>query len=255
MKTVTKAEAIRLGRKTYDGEPCKYGHSGKRFVKGGKCVECTVERTRKFREKAETGKAAKSKAAPAVAGAADALLTKINAAVAEVNKAEKVVTTAQAELVSKSRVVGQLLLEAKKRHPKVAEFEAFLKRVDGLKLSRAYDLMRLAGGRTTDAELREDARERQRKSRAKRKLPPSPPLLPEPEAASDAKSPHSVTEPHVTEKSDEMNYDAEAAIASARALREFTVACKTWLPMMIDSDLERARSLVLEMTKAETKAA
>ena len=48
---------------------------------------------------------------------------------------EKAVTSAQTELVSRSRVVGQLV-EAKKRHPKVADFEAFLKRVDGLKRSR-----------------------------------------------------------------------------------------------------------------------
>src|SRR5215467_9107236 len=101
----------------------------------------------------------------------DPLLAKLNKAVAEVNKAEKAVTTAQAELVSKGRAVGELLLEAKKRHPKVVDFEAFLKRVNGLKLSRAYDLMRLAGGRVTDEELRQEARERQRKSRAKKRIP------------------------------------------------------------------------------------
>jgi hypothetical protein len=61
----------------------------------------------------------------------EALLGKINAAVAEHNAAERAVTTAQAELVSKSKVLGQLLLEVKKRHPKAADFEAFLKRVNG----------------------------------------------------------------------------------------------------------------------------
>jgi hypothetical protein len=254
-KILSRAEALKQGLKTFfTGKPCPRGHIAEIYV-NGKCVECNRERNKLRPKTGKTGKTTKSKPAPATAGADDALLTKINEAVAEVNKAENVVVSAQAELVLKSKLVGALLLEAKKRHPKVAEFEAFLKRVDGLKLSRAYDLMRLAGGRVTDAELREDARERQQKSRAKRKLPPSPPLLPEPEPASDAKSPHSVTEPHVTEKSDEMNYDAEAAIASARALREFTVACKAWLPMMIDIDQEHARSLVLEMTKAETKAA
>ena len=72
MKTLSKAEAIKRNLKTYDGEPCKRGHSGKRFVKGDKCVPCNVERTRKFRERAKTktGKAAKSKTAPATAGAA-----------------------------------------------------------------------------------------------------------------------------------------------------------------------------------------
>jgi hypothetical protein len=32
------------------------------------------------------------------------------------------------------------LLEAKKLHPKVKDFNAFLSRVEGLKLSHAYDL-------------------------------------------------------------------------------------------------------------------
>ena len=60
------------------------------------------------------------------AAAADqALLDKLNAAVAEHNAAEQAVTTAQSELVSKSKAVGLLLLEARKRHPKVADFEAF----------------------------------------------------------------------------------------------------------------------------------
>jgi hypothetical protein len=105
----------------------------------------------------------------------DALLIKINVAVKAANEAETSVTTAQAELVSRSKAVGLLLLEAKKLHPQVKDFEAYLKRVDGLKLSRAYDLLRLAGGRTTDSELRKEAAERQRKSRAKTKTLPKPP--------------------------------------------------------------------------------
>jgi hypothetical protein len=119
------------------------------------------------------------------------LLDKINTAVAAVNDAEKVTKTAQADLVSKSKVVGQLLLEAKELHPKVADFEAFLKRVNGLKLSRAYDLLRLAGGRTTDEDLRQETRERVRKHRQKKKLP-KPEPRPEPK-------PVSVTSPDVTE--------------------------------------------------------
>ena len=79
---------------------------------------------------------------------ADELLGTLKLAVAAANDAEQNVTTAQAELVSRSKRVGMLLLEAKKLHPAVKDFEAFLKKVDGLKLSRAYDLLRLAGGRT-----------------------------------------------------------------------------------------------------------
>ena len=72
------------------------------------------------------------------------LLLKINKAVAAANESEKTVTTAQAELeskkaelVSKSRQVGLLLLEAKKLHPAVTDFDAFIKKVKGLQLSRA----------------------------------------------------------------------------------------------------------------------
>jgi hypothetical protein len=104
--------------------------------------------------------------------ASDELLQKITVAAQEADAAEQSVSTAQAELVSRSKAVGLLLLEAKKLHPKGKDFEAFLNRVDGLKRSRAYDLMKLAGGRTTDEELRKDARERQAKSRAKKKKPP-----------------------------------------------------------------------------------
>src|ERR1700730_3424042 len=115
----------------------------------------------------------------------DALLTKLNAAVKAATEAETSVTTAQAEFVSRSKAVGLLLLEAKKLHPQVKDFEAYLERVDGLKLSRAYDCMRVAGGRTTDDELRKDARERQQKSRAKTKaMPPRPAPTPEPKKVS-----------------------------------------------------------------------
>ena len=94
------------------------------------------------------------------------LLTKINEAVAAAHEAEKAAETAKGELVSRSKTLGLLLLEGKKLHRKVEDFEAFLKKVPGIKsLSWAYDCMRVAGGRTTDEQLRKDARERQQKVR------------------------------------------------------------------------------------------
>ena len=98
------------------------------------------------------------------------LLSKVKLALAAEEAAKQNVMTVQAELTSRSREVGVLLLEAKKLHPAVKDFGTFLMRA-GLKLSRAYDLLRLAGGRTTDEELKKDARERQQKSRAKTNLP------------------------------------------------------------------------------------
>ena len=60
----------------------------------------------------------------------DKLLTKINKAVAEANAVEKTMQAAQTELVSRSKAIGMLLLEAKKLHPAVKDFETFLKEAD-----------------------------------------------------------------------------------------------------------------------------
>jgi hypothetical protein len=155
------------------------------------------------------------------------LLGKINAAVAEHNAAEQAVTTAQSELVSKSKVVGQLLLEAKKHHPKVADFEAFLKRVKGLKLSRAYDLLRLAGGRTTDEELRKDARERVRKHRAKKKIPARPKSITEPE-------PVSVTDPDVTESHKRITQSPEISAEERRSQNAALDSSDLSIPPFLD---------------------
>lgn len=163
------------------------------------------------------------------------LLGKINAAVAAAAEAERKVETAQTELVSRSKIVGGLLLEAKKRHPTVSGFERFLERVDGLKLSRAYDYLRLAGGRVTDEELREDARERKRKSREKQKKELPKPL--------PAPKPISVTHSNVTESSeidpkqhraDSARLDEDAK-ASADYLADFKTACRELLPKITDA--------------------
>ena len=188
---------------------------------------------------------------------ADDLLAKINEAVAAANEAETTVTTAQAELVSRSKKVGLLLLEAKKLHPAVKDFEAFLKRIDGLGLSRAYDFLGLAGGRTTEEEIRKATRDRVKKHRTSKKLPkpaPAPKADPKPE-------PISVTSTPVTESAEEnaarrkaenaeLGQTAEetAAKASARALAEFTIACRLYLPRMVEADLKKARVFFMEGT-------
>jgi hypothetical protein len=184
------------------------------------------------------------------------LLAKINEAVAVANEAETKVTTAQAELVSRSKTVGLLLLEAKKLHPSVMDFEAFLRKVQGLKLSRAYDCMRVAGGRTTDEEIRKAARDRVEKHRKKKKLP-GPTPTPEPQKLS-------VTKPDVTEtaeiderKAPDLDLSAKerAAKASARCLAEFTIACRMWLPQItVEADRQKARLLVSELTSSKPKA-
>ena len=170
----------------------------------------------------------------------EVLIRKLNEEIAGLICAEALAEEARAKLVSRSKEVGLLLLEAKKRHPKVADFEAFLKRVDGLKLSRAYDYLRLAGGRVTDEELREEARDRKRKSRAKKKLPAPPPSLPKPEPTGKADSFRDI--PHVTESPEISSEDrqrenarldtrwdifkAEDEKGSADYLAEFKDACR-----------------------------
>jgi hypothetical protein len=173
------------------------------------------------------------------------LLNKINAAVADHNAAEQAVATAQSELVSKSKVVGQLLLEAKKLHPKVKDFDAFLRGVNGLKLSRAYDLLRLAGGRTTDEELRQETRDRVQKHRAKKKLPqPKPVSVTHPDVTESPKRIIQSPEIDIEQRKAEMAaLDSDtaristlprSARPSAHALAQFTVACRAWLPKITE---------------------
>jgi hypothetical protein len=43
---ITRAQACHAGLIHYDGKPCPHGHSGRRYVKGGACVECSTVATR-----------------------------------------------------------------------------------------------------------------------------------------------------------------------------------------------------------------
>jgi hypothetical protein len=132
-----------------------------------------------------------------------------------------------------------LLLEAKKLHPEVKDFNAFLKKVNGLQLSRAYDMMRLAGGRTTDDELKKDARERQAKSRKKKKLPQF--------GSSDvieleADSFRDVTETAEASAERRKAENAVEDLGNEEALAHFKQACDMWLPQLGAADLAAARS-------------
>jgi hypothetical protein len=182
------------------------------------------------------------------------LLAKINKAVAAANEAETTVTTAQAELVSRSKQVGLLLLEAKKSHPVVKDFEAFLKKVKGLHRSRAYDCMRIAGGRTTDEQIRNDTRDRVAKHReSKKKLPKPAPApkadpKPEPDSVTVTESAEASAEQRKAAYADLSNKEkkeAEFADESAHYLAEFTVACRMYLPKITaEADQKKAHALV-----------
>jgi hypothetical protein len=145
----------------------------------------------------------------------------------------------------------------------VATFKTFLSQIAGLGLSRAYDFIAVADGRTTVEELRKDARERQQKSRAsKKKLPRPAPALKRPEQRPEPKR-DSVTDPHVTEtaKADAERRKAEkheaekTATESERALEEFAYACRTWLPKMSEADRHKALQLVTDIVSPKAEAA
>jgi hypothetical protein len=93
------------------------------------------------------------------------LLKKIDAAAVVANKTEQTLADAQADRIAKCKALGTLLLEAKKRHPAVKDFEAFLKRAKHVKLSAAYEYMKLVGGRKTDEEIRKAEREQREQRR------------------------------------------------------------------------------------------
>jgi hypothetical protein len=152
----------------------------------------------------------------------DELLRKINSAVKEMD-------AARVDLTSRSKIVGELLLEAKTLHPKPNDFEAFLKRVVGLHRTRAYELLALAGGRTTEAEIKKQNRERQQRHRIKKKTKEMP--KPDPEPA--PKKIRDITDSPTTAGADRR-----------RPLQEFLFACGTWLPLMTSAELNVARDHV-----------
>ena len=201
----------------------------------------------------------KPPAAEAASQAAE-LLTELNKAVASANEAAT-------EHVSRSKQVGLLLLKAKKLYPAVKDFEAFLKKVQGLQLSRAYDCMRIAGGRTTEDEIRKTTRERVKKHRAKQlpkaKPVPRPRQEPEPEPFKLSVTSANVTEiaEASAEKRKAQNADLDvmaeqkAAKSSAHYLAEFSVACRTYLPKItVEADRQKARFLVAELTSNKSNA-
>lgn len=189
------------------------------------------------------------------------LLTKINEAVAAHDEAQK-------EQISRSKTVGMLLLEAKKKlHLKGKDFEAFLDKVEGLKIKRswAYDCIKLAGSRITEDELKKGARERAQRSRAGKKksvtsrippaqLPPpqpKPPELPAPPITenlpTDKNSAEATPEKRRAENANlSPSPEERAARLSTHNLSGFQVACRTYLPNLIEADLKKARVFFME---------
>jgi hypothetical protein len=214
--------------------------------------------------------ASKKPIADGIAGAmSEALITEIDAAVKAMNKADKVATTAKETFVSRSKEVGVLLLRWRELNPEET-WDVIFKRV-GLGHSRGFDCLKVAGGRRTDEELRQDARERQRRSRLNKKPLTPAPELPEPKQVllgngdiMTGKPAEYVTVTDSTQVSAEKNAAADTPTtapvdpnlgprafdsletvrlrASLLALEQFKHAAAKWLPRM--SEPQRVEAVV-----------
>jgi hypothetical protein len=179
---------------------------------------------------------------------ADELLSRITMAVALANDAERKAKGAEAEFVSRQRAIGELLLELKRHYPEPKEFEAKLTEVSGLHRARAYDYMALAGGRKTEAGLREEARlrkekERERKAKEKQEREQAERAKPKP-----ILKPESVT---VTDEETKPKQN-DAPVTKASALDEFRFAARNWIPKMSAVDKQKALKLVTELVNGRT---
>jgi hypothetical protein len=178
-------------------------------------------------------------------------------------------TKIDSEYGSYTKTVGKLLNEAKKLFPETADFKKFLGRVVDLKKSRAYELMAIADGRTTEEKNKEKSRDRQRKSRAQRKLNKpawsnSSRALPPPSPAAPSTD-DSVTEPRVTEspeisieqrRRDNASLGMTAAERSKENLEWVAVACREYLPSItVEAHRQEARNLVATLTCAKCSEA
>jgi hypothetical protein len=160
----------------------------------------------------------------------DALLEKIIFAV-------KAADDAKVSHASRSKEVGVLLLEAKKLHPSANDFLAYLNKVPGQKLTRAYECMAIAGGRTTDLLVRKATRDRVKKHRASLKKISKPAIPP-----TSASKPTFVSVT-VTENAKVSAEDEEAK--SAHFLAEFTFAAKRYLPQItVEADRRKVHEVV-----------
>ena len=169
---------------------------------------------------------------------------------AQIVVAIKALDAADTVRKEKAIIAGNLLAEAQKRHPTENAFEKFLQLAGGIRIRRARDLIALALGRK-DFErhqienaaaqqrhrdkLKAEKIEREKEKAALPKPDPRPDPKPKPK---DKGKP----EPEPAERPALRN-----AAVSATNLREFEYACKTYLPKLNFSDLEKADELFRDL--------
>lgn len=169
MKIISKAEAIKLGLKTYyTGKRCPNGHIDVIYV-NGRCRTCKLEGTNKSRAKAkaQTGKIAKSKAVAVIppkklydGGVLPPWMARYGEWIRK-------------DLVSiEDYYIGIAAKLAKVKEASTARgFKEFCQEF-GIGRSRAYEMLAIADGRTTIEEVREAGRVRAKRFYEERKARP-----------------------------------------------------------------------------------
>jgi hypothetical protein len=181
------------------------------------------------------------------------LAAKIVDAIKEYDDANKEYCDAETTLGLKRKekqiAAGKLLVEARKRHPTEKAFEEFLKLAGGIGIRRAQDFIAMAIGRKEFEQHQAENAAAQQRHRDKLKAEkierekekaalPKPDPKPEPKPEGEGKP-----EPEPTHYGN----------ASAKNLREFEFACKTYLPKLNFSDLKKADEFVNDRLRNEFK--
>jgi len=160
---------------------------------------------------------------------------------AKIIDAVKDVDAADAVRKERAIVAGRLLAEAQKRHPTEKAFEKFLRLVGGVHIRRARDLIALALGRKDferhqieNAAAQQRHRDKLRAEKIEREKEKAALPKPDPKPKSKDKGKPEAERPALR------NAGNDPADWSATNLREFEVACITYLRGLNEADLKKA---------------
>jgi hypothetical protein len=169
---------------------------------------------------------------------------------ADIVDAMKQVDAATATRNEKAIVAGRLLIEAQKRHPTEKAFAEFLQLAGGIHIRRARDLIALAQWRKDFEQHQIEHAAAQQRYRDKLKAEKierekEKAALPKPDPKPDPK-PKPKDNGRPEPKPAESPASRDAAV-SEKNLLEFEFACRTYLPKLNLSDLEKAEELFRDL--------
>jgi len=182
---------------------------------------------------------------------------------AEIGDAVKAYDAADATRKEKAVIAGQLLVEARKRHPSKKAFEQFLELAGGVGIRRAETFIAIALGRkefeqhqSENAAAQKPHRDKLKAEKIEREKAKA--ALPEPDdlaarrAASAAEIPagqdewyeHGTPELEPAPEPSALRNSQTPRQASFENRRLFEAACRSYLPLLNKSDLGQARTFV-----------